>query len=107
MQVVELFFPLVFFTSGAYSASVSFLLKRIRDAGEENGSSDPFGHQEMRDRLAATIVRYNALTRGPTIWNTPSHGSLSAPANGVLIGLSWGKATRATALERKCRAATL
>ena len=35
--------------------------KRIRDAGEENGSSDPIGHQEMRDRLAATIVRYNAL----------------------------------------------
>ena len=59
--VGELFFPLVFFTSGAYSTSVSILLKRIRDAGEENGSSDPIGHQEMRDRLAATIVRYNAL----------------------------------------------
>jgi hypothetical protein len=59
--VGELFFPLVFFTSGAYSVSVSILLKRIRDAGEENGSSDPVGHQEMRDRLAATIVRYNAL----------------------------------------------
>ena len=58
--VGELFFPLVFFTSGAYSVSVSILLKRIRDAGEENGSSDPIGHQEMRDRLAATIVRYNA-----------------------------------------------
>jgi hypothetical protein len=33
----------------------------IRDAGEENGSEDLVGHQEMRDRLAATIVRYNAL----------------------------------------------
>ncbi len=47
---------------GAYSVSVSILLKRIRDAGEENGSSDPIGHREMRDRLAASIVRYNALT---------------------------------------------
>jgi hypothetical protein len=59
--VGELFFPLVFFTSGAYSSSVSILLKRIRDAGEENGSSDPVGQQEMRDRLAATIVCYNVL----------------------------------------------
>jgi hypothetical protein len=39
--------------------------------------------------------------------STPSHGSLSAPANGGLIGLSRGKATRATALKYKCRAATL
>jgi hypothetical protein len=59
--VGEVFIPLVFFTSGAYSAEVSLLLKRIRDAGQENGSSDPVGHQEMRDRLAATMVRYNAL----------------------------------------------
>jgi hypothetical protein len=37
--------------------SVSILLKRIRDAGDENGSSEPVGHQEMHDRLAATIFR--------------------------------------------------
>ncbi len=80
--VGELFFPLVFFTSGAYSESVSILLKRIRDAGEENGSSDPVGHQEMRDRLATTIFRYNALMgvhaathQMATRWNTPSYGS--------------------------------
>jgi hypothetical protein len=60
-EVGEVFVPLVFFTSGAYSLDVSILLKRIRDAGDENGSADPIGHQEMRDRLAATIVRYNSL----------------------------------------------
>ena len=108
--VGELFFPLVFFTSGAYSTSVSILLKRIRDAGEENGSSDPIGHQEMRDRLAATIVRYNALMGVHAATHQRADTmeyAKSAPANGGLIGLSRRKATRATALECKCRAATL
>jgi hypothetical protein len=74
--VGELFFPFVFFTSGAYSVSVSILLKRIRDAGEENGSSDPVGHQEKRDHYCPLLMpsweSLQPLTRGPTRWNTTS-----------------------------------
>ena len=52
---------MAFETSGTYTRQVSILLKRMRDAGVENGAPYPIGQREMRDRLAAIIARYNAL----------------------------------------------
>jgi hypothetical protein len=57
----NLFIPMAFETSGTYTRQVSILLKRMRDAGVENGAPYPIGQREMRDRLAAIIARYNAL----------------------------------------------
>jgi hypothetical protein len=59
--VGDIFVPLAFETSGAYTRHVHNLLCRIRDAGtQENAVSNPILMQEMRDRLATTLVRDNA-----------------------------------------------
>jgi hypothetical protein len=58
----DVFVPLAFEPSGAYTREVAIMLRRLRDAGtEENGAPNPMVLQEMRDRLATTMARYNTI----------------------------------------------
>ena len=59
--VGDVFVPLAFEVSGAHTRHVDILIKRIRDAGEDNGVSVPMKAREIRDLLAVTLARHNAL----------------------------------------------
>ncbi len=55
------FMPAIFQTSGAYTLETAFLIKRICAAGADNGMENPMSPAELRDRLAITIQRGNAI----------------------------------------------
>jgi hypothetical protein len=55
------FMPAIFQTSGAYTLETAFLIKRICAAGTDNGMENPMSPAELRDRLAITIQRGNAI----------------------------------------------
>ena len=59
-SVGDVFVPLAFEVSGAHTRHVDILIRRIRDAGVDNGVSVPVGAQEIRDALAVTLARHNA-----------------------------------------------
>ena len=60
-SVGNVFVPLAFLTSGAFTLQTALFIKRLCAAGHENGAANPVEPAELRDRIAVAIQRGNAM----------------------------------------------
>jgi len=101
MQSGGVFIPAIFQTSGAYTLATALLIKRICMAGVDNGVENPVTTAELRDWLAVSIQRGNAMANVLTAARLKAKHSAFAKARPLLASqaLARGRAARGRKLQ--------
>lgn len=95
------FIPAIFQTSGAYTLDTALLIKRICMAGVDNGVENPLTTAELRDWLAVSIQRGNAIANVLTAARLRAKHSAFAKARPLLASRAFarGRGARRDNLE--------